>query len=133
MKRILRRKKVVVVLACTAVGAAALAATAFSGILKQTVVTDGQNIHYRVVRTVVDGFDSGSHIHPGLAVVQVQEGSLKIAQGSCTPKTVGPGETFIEVPYLPVRGLATGRVTWSTTFLVRYEEQPTIPVPSPCT
>ena len=72
--------------------------------------------------------------HPGLAIVQVQSGTFQITQGSCTPKTVGAGETFIEVPYLPVRAVATGPVSWTTTLLVHFEELPLIPWTgaSPC-
>ncbi len=130
--RVLRSKKAIVVLVSSVVAVGALAAAGISGVIRQGVIADGENIHYRVVRTVADGFDSGWHIHPGLAIVQVQEGSLQITQGSCAPKTVSAGDTLVEVPYLPVRGVATGRVAWTTTFLVRYEEALTIPVPSPC-
>ena len=130
--RVLRSKKAITVLVTTMVAAGALAAVGVSAVIGRTVVADGENIHYQVVRSVADGFDSGWHIHPGLAIVQVQEGSVQITQaGSCTPKTVGPGETLIEVPYTPVRAVATGRFVWTTTFLVRYEEAVTIPVPSP--
>jgi hypothetical protein len=130
--RVLRSRKAIVVLVSSVVAVGALAAAGISAVIGQTVVADGQNIHYRIVRSVADGLDSGWHIHPGLAIVQVQEGSLQITQGGCTPKTVSAGDTLVEVPYLPVRGVATGRVAWTTTFLVRYEEAPTIPVPSPC-
>jgi hypothetical protein len=131
---LLRSKKAIVILATTLVAAGALAAVGLSGVIGQTIVTDGENIHYQVLRRVADDFDSGWHIHPGLAIVQVQQGSVQITQApSCTPKTVGPGETYIEVPYTPVRAVATGRFVWTTTFLVRYEEAPTIPIPtSPC-
>jgi hypothetical protein len=128
---VLRSKKAIVVLVSTLVAAGALAAVGISAVISRTVVADGQNIHYQIVRSVADGFDSGWHIHPGLAIVQVQEGSVQITQGSCTPKTLNAGETLVEVPYTPVRAVATGRFVWTTTFLVRYEEAVTIPVPSP--
>jgi hypothetical protein len=131
--RVLRSKKAIVVLVATLVAAGALAAVGISAVISRTVVADGQNIHYQIVRSVADGFDSGWHIHPGLAIVQVQEGSLQFTtQGNCTPKTLNAGETYIEVPYLPLRAVGTGRVAWTTTFLVRYEEAIQIPVPSPC-
>jgi hypothetical protein len=130
--RVLRSKKALIVLASTLVAVGALAAAGISAVLKQDVLADGENIHFRVVHTVADGFDSGWHIHPGPAIVQVQEGSFQITQGSCTPKTVGVGDTFIEVPYLPVRAVATGRVAWTTTLYGRYEEQLLTPVASPC-
>ena len=129
---VLRSKKIVVLVAA-AVVAAALAAVGISAVLSQTVVADVTNIHLRIVRTHANDFDSGWHTHPGLAIVQVQEGSLQITQGSCTAKTVGPGETYIEVPYTPVRAVATGDVRWTTTFLVKYEEPVLTPLTtSPC-
>ena len=131
MKRF--RSKRFVALAAGVVCAAALAAAAIAAVTSQTILADGNTLHYRFVRTAADGLDSGWHIHPGLAIVQVQEGSLQITQGSCTPKTVGAGETLVEVPYLPVRGTATGKVVWTTSFLVRAEDPLTIPLTtSPC-
>jgi hypothetical protein len=129
--RVLRSKKLIALVAVVLVAGAA-AGVGISAVIGRTIVADGQNIHYQIVRTVADGFDSGWHIHPGLAIVQVQEGSVQITQGSCTPKTLNAGETLVEVPYTPVRAVATGRFVWTTTFLVRYEEAVTIPVPSPC-
>jgi quercetin dioxygenase-like cupin family protein len=120
--RILRSKKGLVSLAATALLAAALTAVGLAAVDSQTVLSDVTNTHFRVVRTVATGFDSGWHTHPGPAIVQVQEGSFQITQGSCTPKTVGPGETFIEVPYTPVRAEATGRIVWTTTLIGAYEE-----------
>ena len=130
--RILRSKKLIALAAAVLV-AAALAATGLSAVWAQVVHADTVGgIHFRVVSTSVDGFDSGWHIHPGLAIVQVREGSLQITQGSCTPKTVGPGETLVEVPYQPVRGVAPGRAVWTTTFLTKTEDSPTLSMASPC-
>ena len=130
--RILRSKKAIAVLVSSVVAVGALAAAGISAVINQTVLADGENIHYRVVRTAADGYDSGWHIHPGPAIVQVQQGSFEITQGSCTAKTVSAGDTFIEVPYLPVRAVATGRVAWTTTLYGRYEENLLTPVASPC-
>jgi hypothetical protein len=131
--RVLRSKKILALAAAVLV-AAALAAVGISAVLSQTVIADGTNIHFRVVRTQADSYDSGWHTHPGLAIVQVQSGSFQITQGSCTPKTVGAGETYIEVPYLPIRAVATAPVSWTTTLLVHFEELPVIPwtSTSPC-
>jgi hypothetical protein len=131
--RVLRSKKSIALVAAVLVAGAG-AGVGISAVIKRTVVAEGENIHYQIVRQVADGFDSGWHMHPGLAIVQVQEGSVQItSQGSCsTPKTVSAGETSIEVPYVPIRAVATGRFAWTTTFLVRYEEPVTIPVPNPC-
>ncbi|TMM16689.1 MAG: hypothetical protein E6F98_00640 [Actinobacteria bacterium] len=78
------------------------AAIAFAAVTSQQVITDTTNVHLRVVKTIADGFDSGWHVHPGLAVVQ----------------TVAAGDTFIEIPYLPVRAIATGHVVWTTSFVL---------------
>jgi len=112
--------------------AVVLAAVGLAAVLSQTVLADGTNIRLRVVRTVANDFDSGWHTHPGLVVVQVQQGALQITQGTCTPKTVGPGETYTEVPYLPARAVATGFVAWTTTLIVKYEDALQVPATSPC-
>src|SRR5438270_9747246 len=94
---IVRSKRLPVMLAAVVV-AGVFAAVAISAVVSQQTIADTGNVHLRVVRTVVDGFgfDSGWHVHPGVAIVQVQDGTFQIYQGSCTPTTVGPGQTFIE-------------------------------------
>jgi hypothetical protein len=130
--RILRSKKVLVVFVSTAVGAAVLAGTALSGLISQTIVRDSTSVHLRVVRSLADTYDSGWHIHPGPAIVQVQEGSFQITQGTCTPVTVSAGQTFVEVPFLPVRAVASGRVAWTTTLEGPQEDALLTAVASPC-
>jgi hypothetical protein len=115
--RVLRSKKFFVLLAVLVTAGSAVA-IAIAAVTSQQVITDTTNMHLRVQRTIADGFDSGWHVHPGLAIVQVEEGSLQIYENGCTPKTVGAGDTFIEFPYLPVRGIATGHVVWTTSFVV---------------
>jgi hypothetical protein len=112
--------------------AATLAAVGISAVQSQDVLAEGTNLHIRVVKTVANDFDSGWHIHPGPAIVQVQQGSFQITQGSCTARTVGAGETFIETPFVPVRAVATGPIVWTTTLLGRYEDKLLTPVSSPC-
>ena len=129
--RILRSKKLVV-LAGSVVAAAVLAAVGISAVTSQTVMSDGTNLHIRVIKTAANDFDSGWHVHPGPAIVQVQQGSFQITQGGCTPKTVAAGDTFIEIPYVPVRAVATGPIVWTTTLLGRYEDKLLQPVASPC-
>ena len=133
------RSKRFVVLAVVTVAAAAAAAVAIAAVTSQRVMAEGNSLHYRFVKTEANGFDSGWHVHPGLAIVQVQEGSLQIYQGSCTPRTVGAGETYIEVPWEPVRGVATGRVVWTTSLLVNGPDPLSVPLaayspsrPNPC-
>jgi quercetin dioxygenase-like cupin family protein len=130
--RILRSKKGIVTLACTAVAAAAICGTALSGLISQTIIRDSTNVHLRVVRSIAEGYDSGWHTHPGPAIVQVQEGSFQITQGTCTPVTVSAGQTFVEVPWLPVRAVAPGRVVWTTTLVGPYEDALLTPTTSPC-
>jgi quercetin dioxygenase-like cupin family protein len=130
--RILRSKKMIT-LAGVVVVAAALAATGLSAVWAQVVQADTVGgVHFRIVSTSASDFDSGWHTHPGLAIVQVVQGSLQITQGSCTAKTVGVGETFIEVPFVPVRATAVGRVVWTTTFLLKTEDPVLTTVASPC-
>jgi hypothetical protein len=127
------RPKKLIVLALAVLAAVVLSATAISAVWAQVVHIDTYGgIHLRVVSTSADGFDSGWHTHPGLTIVQVREGSLQITQGGCTAKTVGPGETFMEVPFQPVRAVAAGRVVWTTTFLLRTEDPTMTSIPSPC-
>ena len=125
--RILRTKNVIALLIAMGV-AGIVTAVAIPAAISQRAINDTNNVHFRVVRTVADGFDSGWHVHPGVAIVQVQEGSFQITQGSCTPKTVGAGETYIEVPHLAVRAVATGRIAWTTTLITNGGDPPQIPL-----
>jgi hypothetical protein len=115
--RVLRSKTFLVLLAVL-VTAASAAAIAIAAVTSQSVITDTTNVHLRVQRTTAEGFDSGWHVHPGLAIVQVEQGSIQIYPNGCTPKTVGPGDTYIEVPFQPVRAIGTGHVVWTTTFVL---------------
>jgi quercetin dioxygenase-like cupin family protein len=115
--RFLRSKRFLVLLTVFATAGMA-AAIAIAAVTSQQVITDTKNVQLRVQKTIADGFDTGWHVHPGLAVIQVQEGTIQIYENGCTPKGVAAGDTFIEVPYLPVRAIATGHVVWTTTFVV---------------
>ena len=131
--RVLRSKKFLVLLAGLVTAGTAVA-IAVAAVTSQQVITDTTNVHLRVQRTVADGFDSGWHVHPGLAIVQVEEGSLQIYENGCTPKTVAAGDTFIQVPFQPVRVIATGHVVWTTTFVLANSAAPVTPVSgTPCT
>jgi hypothetical protein len=127
--RVLRSKKFLVLLAGL-VTAGSAAAIAIAAVTSQQVITDTTNVHLRVQRTIADGFDTGWHVHPGLAIVQVEEGSINIYENSCTPKTVGAGNTSIEIPYRPVRAIATGHVVWTTTFVLNGTDPFQIPLSS---
>jgi quercetin dioxygenase-like cupin family protein len=121
-------KRIVLALAVIAV-----AATAGVAVAAQTVVTDTDNVHLRIVKSQFDdGFDSGWHMHPGPAIVQVQEGRFKIFDSSCKPTTVGAGETYIEVPNVPVLAVAKGEIEWTTTLIYETGQAAATPVASPC-
>src|SRR6266566_8618799 len=117
MMRLLRSKKFLVLLGLV-VGAGVAAAIAIAAVTSQSVITDTTSVHLRIQKTTAEGFDSGWHVHPGIAIVQVQEGSIQIYENKCTPKTVAAGDTSIEVPFQPVRAIATGHVVWTTTFVL---------------
>jgi hypothetical protein len=124
---VLRSKKLLAVLAAVVVVGVA-AAVALPAVLSQSVVIDATTAHFRIIKTAADGFDSGWHVHPGVAIVQVQQGSFQIYQGSCTPRTVNAGDTYIEIPYEPVRVVATGRIVWTTTQITNQGDPPQIPL-----
>ena len=99
----------------------ALAATAPA---QKAIVDEYGNLRLRIVEssytpTAADpNFDSGWHIHPGLAIVQVKSGTFDITQVGCTPTKVGPGQTFIEIPNTPVRAVSEGAIKWTTSLLL---------------
>jgi quercetin dioxygenase-like cupin family protein len=121
-------KRIVLALAIVAAASAAGVAVA-----AQTIVTDTDNVHLRIVKSQFDdGFDSGWHTHPGPAIVQVQQGRFKIFDSSCTPTIVGAGETYIEVPNAPVLAVAKGEIEWTTTLIYESGQAAATPVASPC-
>ncbi len=113
--------------------AAITAAVGLADVWTQTVQNDS-NAHLRIVYTYANGVESGWHTHPGLAIVQLKKGTLTITNAvDCKPKTVSAGDTSIEVPYTPVRAVATGEVAWTTTFVLANAEPPTTAVgANPC-
>jgi hypothetical protein len=115
--RVLRSKKFLVPLAGVVIASVA-AAIAIPAVTSQSVITDTTSVHLRIQKTIADGFDSGWHVHPGLAIVQVQEGSVQIYENSCTPKALAAGDTFVQIPYVPVRVIATGHFVWTTTLVL---------------
>jgi quercetin dioxygenase-like cupin family protein len=128
MKAFRPHKRIVLPLAIVALAAAAGVAVA-----AQTIVTDTDNVHLRIVKSQFDdGFDSGWHTHSGPAIVQVQKGRFKITQGSCTPTTVTAGEAYIEVPNVPVLAVAKGEIEWTTTLIYETGQPAATPVASPC-
>src|SRR5438132_12057611 len=101
--RILRSKKFLVLLGIV-VAAGVGAAIAIAAVTSQSVIVDTTAVHLRVVHTSAEGFDSGWHVHPGLAIVSVQEGSAQSYESSWTPKALAAGDRFVQIPHV------TGRV-----------------------
>lgn len=117
----LKRKWIVsaVLLIAAAVGVGVAVATVTS-----TTLADTTSVRLRIDRTEFvpsanqRRFSSGWHTHPGPVIIQVQEGRLKITQGTCHPNVVGPGETYIETPQLPVLATANKAAKWTATLVV---------------
>jgi quercetin dioxygenase-like cupin family protein len=117
--------------ACLALAAAGLAVgIAFAASM---VVVDTSDVRLRVVQSEFEsGFDSGWHTHPGPVIVQVQEGTFKIYQGGCEPVVVHAGDSYIEVPFVPVRAVAKGRIVWTTSQILPVELPAQDPAVPPC-
>jgi hypothetical protein len=126
--RLLRSKRTLVLVAGLGI-AAVVTAVAVSAVTTQVANVDTSSLQLRTqVSTADGGFDTGWQIHPGLAIVQVQQGSIQIYENGCTAKTVNAGDTFIEVPWYPVRGIGTGHVVWTTTFVTNGPDPVQIPL-----
>ena len=128
MSEVIRSRRLLALIVVLVAGAVLTGAVAYAAVTSRQIYAEGSGLRYQFVRTSADGFDSGWHVHPGLVVVQVEEGSLQLTQSSCTPKTVGAGETYIEVPWKPVRAVATGSVKWTTSIIVPESQQLLIPL-----
>jgi hypothetical protein len=72
-----RRSRRLLALVAALLGAGAVAGVGVAGVWWQDVPVDTTNVRYRLVHTTAGNFDSGWHIHPGLAIVQVQKGTLQ--------------------------------------------------------
>ena len=115
-----------------AAGAAVLVGAALA-YAAATVAVDTTNVRLRVVQSeFADGFDSGWHTHPGPVIVQVREGNFRIYQGSCEPHVVHEGETFVEVPFVPVRAISKGPIAWTTSQILPGVEPPQTNTDGPC-
>jgi len=124
------RSKRFLVLLVGVVAAGVTAAVALPAVISQSVMTDTTAVHLRIQRTAADGFDTGWHVHPGLSIVQVEQGSIQIYENGCTAKTLGPGDTFLEIPFQPVRAIGTGHDVWTTTLVLNGPDLFQIPLSS---
>ncbi len=121
--RISRSKKKWIVLAILLIAATVGVGVAVATVTSSNVV-DTTSVRLRIDRSVFvpsadqPSFSSGWHTHPGPVIIQVQEGYLKITQGTCHPNVVGPGETYIETAELPVLATANKEAKWTATLIV---------------
>ena len=116
-------------------GFAGLVAVGVTGIAlaASTVVTDTNDVRLRIVKSQFDdGFESTWHTHPGPVIVQVQSGYFKLYQGSCAPRIVGPGESYIEIPNVPVKAVARGEIEWTTSMILPVGPPAATDVADPC-
>jgi hypothetical protein len=123
--RALRSKKFLALLAGLVV-AGASAAIAISATTTQ-VISDTTAVHLRIQKTTFDNYDSGWHIHPGLVVIKVHEGSLQVYEDGCTAKTLAAGETTMETPYVPIR-VKTAHAVETVTFILNGSDPVAVPL-----
>jgi len=109
-------------------GAATLSAGALADVWSVSVSQDTNNVRMRVQHFSTSNFDSGWHSHPGLVIVQVEQGSLTTTGSNCVKKTIGPGESYIEIPYTPLRVVGVGYAKFTVTFLVAFGAPLSAPV-----
>lgn len=104
--------------------------------ITSVVAADTNTVRERIVSISSDGnFNSGWHIHPGPVILQVQDGYLKITQATCHPNVVGPGETYIETPGVPVIAEADHAASWTVTEILPDShpgDPDRVPAPDPC-
>lgn len=121
-------KRIVALVVGLVAGAVLTSVVAYAAVTSRELMAEGSGLRYQFARTSAEGFDSGWHVHPGLVVAQIEEGSMQFTQVGCSPKTVGPGETFIEVPWKPIRAVAMGHVKLTTSIIVPDGQQFAIPL-----
>lgn len=113
------------------VGAAVLSAVGLAGdVWSLSVSQDTNNLRLRVQHFSTSNFDSGWHTHPGLVVVNVEQGSLTWLGNNCVRKTYGPGDTFVEVPYTPARVTGVGYAKFTATFVLGHGDPLASPAPA---
>lgn len=107
-----------------AVGVGIATATVTSNTLTDTNVIRLKAVHSEFVPSDDQPtFSSGWHTHPGPVIFQVQKGTVKIFQLDCEPKVLRPGDTYIEIPGVPILATANKAAEWTTT-LIRDELKP---------
>lgn len=119
MKRF-RSNKAIVLAGCALIAAVAVGVAVAT--VAPTVFADTNAVRERIVRTQFTPsedqpiFNSGWHTHPGPIIIQVEEGYLKFfREGMCEPTIIGAGETYIEVPELPLLAKTKVATRWTAT------------------
>ena len=125
MKRLTAKRTIVLLLAALPLAASSVGvALASHGPSQKAVIDTFGNLRLRIVESeyvptaAEPRFDSGWHTHPGLTIVQVKSGTFEITQVGCTATTVGPGQTYIEIPNTPIKAVSQGAIKWTTTLLL---------------
>jgi quercetin dioxygenase-like cupin family protein len=120
---ILRPKKGWIVVGILVIAASVGVGVALATVTS-TILADTTSVRLRIDRSEFvptadqPEFSSGWHTHPGPVIIQVQEGRLKITQGTCHPNVVGAGKTYIETAELPVLATADQAAKWTATLIV---------------
>ncbi len=135
-------KKIVLALVMLAavVGVGVAVATVSVTVLADTHPTGGppNEVRLRVFRSEFvpsadqPTFSSGWHTHPGPVIFQVQKGHFKITQTTCKPTNLGPGETYVETPGVPIIARTNRAATWTTTLIVPADKPLSSPASDPC-
>jgi hypothetical protein len=142
--RLFRSKRwllVTVVGVAAIVGGGVAVATVTGTVLSDTHPAGGSanEVRMRVLRSDFvpsadqPTFSSGWHTHPGPVLFQVQEGRVTITQGPpCRTRTLGPGETYVEIPELPVLATAKRAAKFTATQFLSADKPLQTPTDNPC-
>ena len=121
------RSKESTVLVASLLGAAVFAGAGLADVWSLSVSKDTNNIRMRVQHFSTSNFDSGWHTHPGVVIVQVQQGSLSYTGANCVKKTYAAGDTFIEIPNTTAKVVGVGEAKFTGTFMVGHGDPLTVP------
>jgi quercetin dioxygenase-like cupin family protein len=121
------RSKESTILVASLLGAAVFAGAGLADVWSLSVSKDTNNIRMRVQHFSTSNFDSGWHTHPGVVIVQVEQGSLSYTGANCIKKTYAAGETFIEIPNTTARVVGVGYAKFTGTFMVGHGDPLTVP------
>lgn len=128
------RSKESTVLVASLLGAAMFAGAGLADVWSLSVSQDTNNVRMRVQHFSTSNFDSGWHTHPGVVIVQVEQGSLSYTGANCIKKTYAAGDTFIEIPNTAARVVGVGYARFTGTFIIGHGDplsRPTAAVTCP--